>query len=65
MTLNLLNLAMILLHMNSDVAIIIGLMIGLGIGFGVAYFLFQMKQQDKKLIIMRNAQGQIEGLVQS
>lgn len=51
--------------MDSDIALIIGIMIGLGVGFGMAYFILQMQNRNQKLVIMRNTSGQIEGIVQS
>lgn len=50
--------------MDNTLAVVIGLAIGLGVGLGVAFFIYQMRS-NQKLIIMRNAQGQIDGLVQS
>lgn len=51
--------------MNSDVAIIIGIMLGLGIGFGMAYLLLKMQQKGQKIVISRNKEGQIDSIIEA
>lgn len=50
--------------MDETLALIIGLMLGLGIGFALAYFIMN-NMKNKKLIILRNKEGQIEGITES
>jgi len=49
--------------MDESLSIIIGLMLGLGIGFALAYFIYN-NQKAKKLIVLRNKDGLIDGITE-